>query len=42
MIGENRELITNELVEFEKSPIEVQDCRIITVIKEEFMEYTPI
>ena len=31
MIGENRELVANEPVEFEKKqPVEVQDCRIIT------------
>ena len=30
MIGENRQLVTNELVEFEKWPVEVQDCRKIT------------
>ena len=30
MIGENQQLVTNELVEFEKSPVEVQDYRIIT------------
>jgi hypothetical protein len=30
MIGENRQLPTDELVEFEKKPVEVQDCRKIT------------
>ena len=30
MIGENRQLVTNELVEFEKLPVEVLDCRKIT------------
>ena len=30
MIGENRHLVTNEPVEFEKEPVEVQDCRKIT------------
>ena len=30
MIGENRQLVTNEPVEFEKYPVEVQDCRKIT------------
>jgi hypothetical protein len=29
-IGENRQLVTDEPVEFEKSPVEVQDCRKIT------------
>ena len=27
MIGENRHLVTDEPVEFEKEPVEVQDCR---------------
>ena len=27
MIGENRQIVTNEPVEFEKQPVEVQDCR---------------
>jgi hypothetical protein len=27
MIGENRQLVTNELVEFEKYPVEVQNCK---------------
>ena len=30
MIGENRQLVTDEPVEFEKEPVEVQDCRRIT------------
>ena len=30
MIRENRKLVTNEPVEFEKYPIEVQDCRKCT------------
>jgi hypothetical protein len=30
MIGENRQLVTDEPVEFEKLPVEVQDCRKIT------------
>ena len=29
MIGENRQLVTNEPVVFEKQPVEVQDCRKI-------------
>ena len=29
MIGENRQLVTNEPVEFEKQPGEVQECRKI-------------
>ena len=30
MIRENRQLVTYEPVEFEKYPVEVQDCRKIT------------
>ena len=30
MIGENRQLVTYEPVEFEGQPVEVQDCRKIT------------
>ena len=30
MIGENRQLVTDEPVEFEKYPVEIQDCRKIT------------
>ena len=30
MIGENQQLVTNEPIEFEKEPVEVQDCRKIT------------
>ena len=30
MIGESRQIVTNEPVEFEKLPVEVQDCRKIT------------
>jgi hypothetical protein len=30
MIGENRQLLTGEPVEFEKQLVEVQDCRKIT------------
>jgi hypothetical protein len=29
MIGENRQLVTNAPVEFEKQPVEIQDCRKI-------------
>ena len=42
MIGENRQLFTNEPVEFEKYPVKAQDCRKITIVLEEFIEYTPI
>ena len=30
MIRENRQLVTDEQVEFEKLPVDVQDCRTIT------------
>ena len=30
MIGENRQVVTDEPVEFEKWPVEVQECRKIT------------
>ena len=30
MIGENRQFVTNEPVEFEKKPVAVEDCRKIT------------
>ena len=30
MIGENRQLVTSEPVEFEKQPVEDQDCRNMT------------
>ena len=30
MIAENQQLVTNEPVEFEKKPVEVQDCRLCT------------
>jgi hypothetical protein len=43
MIGEDRQLVTNEPVEFEKQPVEVQDCmNILLTILEEYVEYTPI
>ena len=30
MIEENRQLVTNEPIKFEKQPVEVQDCRKTT------------
>ena len=30
MIGENQQLVTDEPVEFEEYPVEVQDCKKIT------------
>ena len=41
MIGENRQLVTNKPDEFEKQPVEVQDCRKMTQHLEAFIEYTP-
>jgi hypothetical protein len=35
MIGENRQLVTDE-------PVEVQDCRKLPIVLEEFKEYIPI
>ena len=40
IIGENRQLVTGEPVEFEKQPVEVQDCRRITDHLKELIEYT--
>jgi hypothetical protein len=44
MNGEKRLLVTDEAVEFEKKPVEVQDFReyLLRIILEEFIEYTPI
>ena len=42
MIRENRQLVTNEPVEFEKEPLEVQGCRKITDLLEQFIEYTRV
>ena len=30
MIGENRQLVTDQLVEFEEEAVEVRDCRKFT------------
>jgi hypothetical protein len=40
MIGKNRQLVADELVEFQIYPVEVQDCRKITDYLEEFIEDT--
>ena len=40
MNGENRLLITNEPVEFDKEPLEVQDSKKFPIIIEESMKYT--
>jgi hypothetical protein len=40
MIGENRQLVTNVLVEFEKKPVEVQECgKIINHYREFYIIY---
>ena len=40
MIGENRQLVTDEPVEFEKQPIEIQDFMRITDHSKKIMKYT--
>ena len=42
MIGENRQLVTDEPVEFEKQPVEFQDCKKLPIILEKSIKYTPI
>ena len=42
MIMENRQLVIDEAVEFDKQPVEVQDWGKLPIILEEFIEYTPI
>jgi hypothetical protein len=39
-IGENRQLVTDEPVEFEKQPVEIQDFGKLPITLKEFMEYT--
>ena len=41
MIGEHRQLVTDEPVELRKKPVEVQDCRKLPIIFEEFVGYIP-
>ena len=41
-MGENWQLVTNEPVEFEKSPGEVQTAGKLSIILEESMEHTSI
>ena len=40
MSGKNRQLITNEPVEFEKYPIEVGNLGELLIILDESIEYT--
>ena len=42
MIGKERQSVTDEPVEFDEAPIEVQDCRKSTDHLEESIEHTPI
>ena len=42
MIVENRQLVIDKPVEFEKELVEVQDCMKSTDCLEGFIEYTPI
>ena len=42
MIGENRQLVTYELVEFEKNRLKLKTAEKLPIILEEFKEYTPI
>ena len=41
MIGENRQLVTDELFEFEKYPVEVQDFKKITKHYKEIYKIYP-
>jgi hypothetical protein len=41
MIRGNWQLVADELVEFEKYPVEVEDCRKLPIILVQFIEYTP-
>ena len=40
MIGEYRQLVTNEPVDFEKKPLEFKSAWKLQIIFEEFIEYT--
>ena len=42
MIWENRQLVTDEPVEFEKEPVEVQERGKLPIILEEIIEYTTV
>jgi hypothetical protein len=42
MIGENRQLVTNEPVEFENNQLKFKTVRKSPIILEEFIKYTPI
>ena len=42
MIGENRQLVTIELVEFENNQLKFKTAGKVPIILEEFIKYTPI
>ena len=42
MIGENRQLVTDEPVEFANNRLKLKATRKLPIILEEFMEHTPI
>ena len=42
MIGENRQLVTNEPVEFEKKRLKFRMAERLPIFLEEVIEYTPI
>ena len=42
MIGENWQLVTDELVEFENNWLKFKTAEKLPITSEEFIEYTPI
>ena len=42
MIGENRQLVIDEPVEFENNRLKFKSAGKLPVVLEEFIEYTPI
>ena len=42
MIWENRQLVTNEPVDFEKNRLKFKTAGILPIILEEIIEYTPV
>ena len=42
MIGENRQVVADEPVEFEKKPVELKTVGNLPMILKEFIEYTAI
>ena len=41
MIGENRQLVTNEPVELRNNQLKFKTTRKLPIVLEEFIEYTP-